>query len=226
MAETPPTRCCLTVRSEVRASDVEVSVSDLGPGLPADIMSTLFTPFVTTKSRGLGIGLTIARTIIDAHGGTIEARNNPDGGATFRHAARRSIGRLAIRSRRSHLTARVRERCRWRISAGRASSRAGVGGPPGMMTPLFSCRVRRIGALGAADREGFSPGTSVSCPHFVSPLSGQRQCRRGRSESRANRPAGFQPRQLRPAQATVVSRAADKSRRIYRNVSVASRNDC
>ena len=46
-------------------------------------MSTLFTPFVTTKSRGLGIGLTIARTIIDAHGGTIEARNNPDGGATF-----------------------------------------------------------------------------------------------------------------------------------------------
>ena len=46
-------------------------------------MDKLFTPFVTTKSQGLGIGLTIARTIIDAHGGTIEASNNPDGGATF-----------------------------------------------------------------------------------------------------------------------------------------------
>ena len=55
----------------------------LGPGLPADIIGTLFTPFVTTKSHGLGIGLTIARSIVDAHGGTIEARNNPEGGATF-----------------------------------------------------------------------------------------------------------------------------------------------
>ena len=56
---------------------------DTGTGLPADIIGTLFAPFVTTKSHGLGIGLTIVRTIIDAHGGTIEARNNPEGGATF-----------------------------------------------------------------------------------------------------------------------------------------------
>ena len=83
MAEMPPSRRHLTITSEVRAADVEVSVRDTGPGLPAEIISTLFTPFVTTKSRGLGIGLTIARTIIDAHGGTIEARNNPEGGATF-----------------------------------------------------------------------------------------------------------------------------------------------
>ena len=91
MAETPPARRRLTIRSEVRAADVEVSVRDTGPGLPADIISTLFTPFVTTKSHGLGIGLTIARTIIDAHGGTIDARNNPEGGATFTvtlHAAK------------------------------------------------------------------------------------------------------------------------------------------
>jgi two-component system sensor kinase FixL len=46
-------------------------------------LGTLFTPFVSTKSHGLGIGLTIARTIIDAHEGAIEARNNHEGGAAF-----------------------------------------------------------------------------------------------------------------------------------------------
>jgi two-component system CheB/CheR fusion protein len=51
--------------------------------LPAEIIGTLFTPFVTTKARGLGIGLTIVRSIVDAHGGTIVARNNPEGGAAF-----------------------------------------------------------------------------------------------------------------------------------------------
>ena len=61
-----------------------------GTGLPAQINGTLFTPFVTTKSHGLGIGLTIVRTIVDAHGGTIDARNNPDGGATFTVTLRRS----------------------------------------------------------------------------------------------------------------------------------------
>ena len=52
-------------------------MSDTGTGLPAEIIGTLFTPFVTTKSHGLGIGLTIAQTIVDAHGGTIGARENP-----------------------------------------------------------------------------------------------------------------------------------------------------
>jgi two-component system sensor kinase FixL len=51
--------------------------------LPPHLDGTLFTPFVTTKSHGLGIGLTIAQTIVAAHGGTIEAHNNPDRGATF-----------------------------------------------------------------------------------------------------------------------------------------------
>ena len=90
MAETPPARRHLTIGTEVRAADVEVTVRDTGTGLPAQINGTLFTPFVTTKANGLGIGLTIARTIVDAHGGTIDARNNPEGGATFIVTLRRS----------------------------------------------------------------------------------------------------------------------------------------
>lgn len=81
MDATPPARRQLTIRTDVRAADIEVSVRDNGTGLPAD--GGLFTPFVTTKSHGFGIGLTIARTIVTAYGGTIEARNNPNGGATF-----------------------------------------------------------------------------------------------------------------------------------------------
>jgi signal transduction histidine kinase/ABC-type uncharacterized transport system substrate-binding protein len=90
MAETPPVRRRLTIRTEVRAADVEVTVRDTGTGLPADINGKLFAPFVTTKTNGLGIGLTIARTIVHAHEGTIDARNNPEGGATFIVTLRRS----------------------------------------------------------------------------------------------------------------------------------------
>jgi signal transduction histidine kinase len=62
---------------------VEVSVRDAGTGLPANVDGRLFEPFVTTKTNGMGIGLTIARSIAEAHGGTMEAHNNPEDGATF-----------------------------------------------------------------------------------------------------------------------------------------------
>ena len=90
MAETSLARRRVTISTEVRAAGVEVSVRDAGTGLPAQINGMLFTPFVTTKEHGLGIGLTITRTIVDAHGGTIDARNNPEGGATFTLTVRRS----------------------------------------------------------------------------------------------------------------------------------------
>ena len=90
MAETPPTRRRVTISTEIRAADVGVSVRDAGTGLPAQINGELFTPFVTTKAHGLGIGLTITQTIVDAHRGTIDARNNPEGGATFTVTLRRS----------------------------------------------------------------------------------------------------------------------------------------
>ena len=87
MADTPPARRHVRIRCDVRKSDVEISVRDTGKGLPEDVMNTLFKPFVTTKSHGLGIGLTIVRTIVAAHGGTIGARNNLDGARHSGHAA-------------------------------------------------------------------------------------------------------------------------------------------
>ena len=98
MAETPPARRRVTISTDVRPADVAVSVRDAGTGLPAQINGTLFTPFVTTKAHGLGIGLTITQTIVDAHRGTLAARNNPEGGATFTVTLRRS-GTQEIRSR-------------------------------------------------------------------------------------------------------------------------------
>ena len=73
----------ITIRSVVDAEAIDTVVSDTGSGMSPEIASRLFTPFVSTKSQGLGIGLTIARSIVDAHGGTINATTNRDGGATF-----------------------------------------------------------------------------------------------------------------------------------------------
>ena len=90
MTETPPARRRVTISTDVRAADVDVSVRDAGSGVPAQMNGVLFTPFVTTKAHGLGIGLAIARTIVDAHGGTLGAHNNPEGGATFTLTLRRT----------------------------------------------------------------------------------------------------------------------------------------
>ena len=61
-----------------------VSVADNGPGIADDVRERLFQPFMTTKPQGMGVGLSISRSIVEAHGGRIWADANPGGGALFR----------------------------------------------------------------------------------------------------------------------------------------------
>jgi two-component system sensor kinase FixL len=67
---------------------VAVTVSDTGSGIPPELASQLFQPFFTTKRHGMGVGLSISRTIVEAHGGRIEAKPNPAGGTVFRFTLR------------------------------------------------------------------------------------------------------------------------------------------
>jgi two-component system, LuxR family, sensor kinase FixL len=62
---------------------VKIAVADSGPGIPVDSLPKLFEPFFTTKKEGMGMGLSIARTIVESHHGQIWAENNPNIGATF-----------------------------------------------------------------------------------------------------------------------------------------------
>ncbi|GGF19965.1 PAS domain-containing sensor histidine kinase [Aliidongia dinghuensis] len=66
----------------------QVSVADTGPGIDSEVIDTLFQPFVTTKANGMGVGLSISRTIVESHGGRIWAEATPGGGATFRFTLR------------------------------------------------------------------------------------------------------------------------------------------
>jgi signal transduction histidine kinase len=59
-------------------------VTDTGPGIPTEKIKEVFEPFFTTKAQGMGLGLSIARTIVEAHKGQIWAENKPASGAVFR----------------------------------------------------------------------------------------------------------------------------------------------
>jgi PAS domain S-box-containing protein len=73
----------IAVQTVARGAEVEIVVSDQGIGLPPDAEKKIFEPFVSTKQDGLGMGLCIARTIVDAHGGRLWATSNPEKGAAF-----------------------------------------------------------------------------------------------------------------------------------------------
>ncbi len=71
---------------------VAVSVADTGAGIAPELMSQLFQPFVTNKRHGMGVGLSICRTIVEAHGGQISVEPNPAGGTIFRFTLRAASG--------------------------------------------------------------------------------------------------------------------------------------
>lgn len=84
MAEVEPALRELVVITRLRdPGAVRVSVQDAGTGLDEKTMGQLFTPFFTTKAAGMGMGLAIARSIVEAHGGKLWATKNPNRGATF-----------------------------------------------------------------------------------------------------------------------------------------------
>ena len=74
----------LDVRAEGSADGAVLEVADTGPGIAPEISSKLFQPFMTTKPHGMGVGLSISRTIIEAHDGQIFAENRAGQGALFR----------------------------------------------------------------------------------------------------------------------------------------------
>ncbi|SFM68738.1 two-component system, NtrC family, sensor kinase [Ectothiorhodospira mobilis] len=77
-----PAQVCLELRREGKA--LVFIVTDTGPGIPPQRMERLFEPFATWKRGGLGLGLSISRDLVEAHGGRLSARNPPRGGAEFR----------------------------------------------------------------------------------------------------------------------------------------------
>lgn len=85
MRDGPDRKRGIIVATESAANGgVRVSVTDHGPGVSKSLAGNIFHPFVTTKSNGLGVGLAISRTIVQAFGGTLDYEDNPEGGAVFR----------------------------------------------------------------------------------------------------------------------------------------------
>ena len=84
MRDTPSTNRIINIRTSRVENFAQLSVSDRGSGIPEENLKEVFEPFFTSKAEGMGMGLSIARTIIEAHRGQISAKNRDHGGATFR----------------------------------------------------------------------------------------------------------------------------------------------
>ena len=84
MKDTPTENRIISIQTSRAEKFAQLSVSDRGPGIPEDKLKEVFEPFYTSKAEGMGMGLSIARTIIEAHNGLIWAKNRDHGGASFR----------------------------------------------------------------------------------------------------------------------------------------------
>ena len=84
MKDSPSENRILTIRTSRVENFAELSVSDRGPGIPKEKLKEVFEPFFTSKAEGMGMGLSIARTIVEAHHGQIWAKNRDHGGASFK----------------------------------------------------------------------------------------------------------------------------------------------
>ncbi len=82
-SEAAPGKNEVLVRTAIVENAVEVTVEDFGPGLPDGFEARIFEPFHSTKANGMGMGLSISRSIVEAHGGRLRASNRPTGGAVF-----------------------------------------------------------------------------------------------------------------------------------------------
>src|SRR5258705_3648502 len=84
MRDTPAENRVISIRTSRVENFAQLSVSDRGSGIPEHKLNEVFEPFLPSKAEGMGMGLSIARTIIEAHHGLISARNRDRGGASFR----------------------------------------------------------------------------------------------------------------------------------------------
>ena len=83
MGSQPKRECALLIRAWLEENLVRVAIADRGPGIPDEVAQQMFAPFFTTKPEGMGMGLNICRSIVEAHHGRLELAANPDGGSIF-----------------------------------------------------------------------------------------------------------------------------------------------